>query len=204
MRLRRPFQIVRAHLGAYLILNALLYGLFLLGFAAGLVFPGLSTDRTASLEADGTAALVASLLSTPWLFALVILGVNVITVGLLSIVLPSLVIPFAGIVVMAYQAFTLGATLSPTDDRLWLALIPHSLTAVIEFQAYVLLSLGAFVLGRSWLRPATVGVSTRRQAYLLGLRQLGWLGLLALALLVLGAVYEALSLRYLVPLLLRG
>ncbi|WP_205869371.1 hypothetical protein [Mycobacterium colombiense] len=38
----------------------------------------------------------------------------------------------------------------------------------------------------------------RRQGYLRGLQYLGWLALPALALLVVGAVYEAFSLRYFV------
>ena len=204
MRFRRPFDIIRANVRAYLILNALLYGLLLVGFGAGLIFPELSAARGAALEDNGTAELVRSLFNNPWLFSLVILGVNAITVGVLSILLPSMIVPFAGIVVMAYRAFILGATLVPTEERLWVALIPHSLTAVIEFQAYVVLALGAFILGRSWLRPESVGAPSRRQGYLRGLKQVGWLALLALALLVVGAVYEAFSLRYLVPLLLRG
>ncbi|HZG89079.1 MAG TPA: stage II sporulation protein M, partial [Pseudonocardia sp.] len=65
--------------------------------------------------------------------------------------------------------------------------------------AYILLVLGGYLLGRSWLRPATVGAQNRRQGYARGLRQLGWLSLPALALFVIGALYEAFTLRYLVP-----
>jgi hypothetical protein len=78
------------------------------------------------------------------------------------------------------------------------ALIPHSLTLVIELQAYVLLMLGVYVLGRHWIWPRSVGAENRRGGYLEGLRQLGSLTLAAFVLLVVGAVYEAFSLRYLV------
>lgn len=62
----------------------------------------------------------------------------------------------------------------------------------------MLLSLGAYLLGRPWLRPQTIGAETRRRGYVRGLRQLGWLSLPALALLIIGAVYEAFFLIHLV------
>lgn len=50
------------------------------------------------------------------------------------------------------------------SDIGWVALIPHSLTLVIELQAYVLLMLGAYVLGRHWIWPRSVGAESRRGA----------------------------------------
>lgn len=194
----RPLRIIRANTRAYLVMNAVSYGVFLVGFLVGLAFPQLSEEQHTRLDEDGTADLVQSLFHNPWLFALVILGVNVVKMGVLTIVAPSLVVPWAGIPLFAYWAFTTGLTLVPASDLGWVALIPHSLTLVVEFQAYIVLLLGAFLLGRGWLRPETVGADTRRVGYLRGLRQLGWLTVPAAALLVFGAVYEAFSLRYLV------
>jgi hypothetical protein len=201
---RRPVEIVRNDLRAYLVLNLVMYGAAVAGFVTALVFPELNAARVTALQDDGTADLVVSLLDNVWLFALVILAVNTLTVGALLIVLPSLVVPFAGIAFFAYKAVETGVTLAPADGTGWVILIPHSLTFLVEFQAYVLLVLGAHLLGRSWLRPATVGAQSRRQGYVRGLRQLGWLSLPALALLVIGAIYEAFSLRYLVPLLVQA
>ena len=65
-------------------------------------------------------------------------------------------------------------------------------------QAYLLLLSGVFLLGKYVVRPGTVGVERRREGYLRGLRDLGLLALPALILLVLGAIYEAFSLRYFV------
>lgn len=200
---RRPLQIIRSHRRAFVLVNVVMYGLFLAGFALGLAVPELAAGRATALEEDGTADLVGSLLANVWLFAVTILGVNAITVGLFSIVLPSLVIPFAGIAVFGYRAVVIGVTLAPTDDATWIVLIPHSLTVIIEFQAYILLVLGVYLLGRAWITPSRVGEHTHRRGYLQGLRQLGWLALAALALLVIGALYEAVTLRYLVPVLLR-
>ncbi|NEQ18950.1 MAG: stage II sporulation protein M [Microcoleus sp. SIO2G3] len=195
--LRKPFQIIRANFRAYLTINAIVYGLVITALVAAMVFPNLGATQVATLEDNGTADLVRSLLNNPWLFALTILGVNVKT-GAQLIVLPSLIVPFAGIAIFAYKAFTLGLALAPTTETMAVALIPHSLTALIEFQAYALLMFGAYILGRSWVRPATIGTRNHRQGYVHGLQQLGWLSLSTLPLFIVGAIWEAFSLRYLV------
>jgi hypothetical protein len=195
---RQPFAVIGHNARAYLMLNGGAYGLFLVGFAAGILFPHLSQAQHQRLIDDGTTDLVQSLINNPWLFALTILAVNTVKMGALTIVLPSTVVPFAGIPLFAYWAFTTGLTLVPASDIGWVALIPHSVTLIVEFQAYILFLLGVYLLGRCWLRPRTVGAENRREGYLRGLRTLGWLALLAMLLLVVGAVYEAFSLRYLV------
>ncbi|MBC8092054.1 MAG: stage II sporulation protein M [Pseudonocardia sp.] len=202
--LRKSFQIIRANLRVYLVMNVTMYGIALAGFVTALVFPELNAAQLTSLEDDGTADLILSLLSNVWLFALVILGVNTLTVGALSILLPSMIVPLAGIAIFAYRAFDIGLTLAPATDTGWVILIPHSLTFVIEFQAYILLLLGAYLLARSWLRPTTIRAGNRRQGYVRGLKQVGWLSLPALTLFIIGALYEAFTLRYLVPVLVQA
>jgi hypothetical protein len=205
MRLfRRALQTIQANRRAYLVLNVIFYGSVLVGFGAGLMFPGLAAAQTESFEAGGTADLVRSLLENPWLFALVILANNALRASLLNLVLPSMIVPFAGIAWYAYTLFLVGLMLAPVDRDGWLVLIPHSLTVVMEIQAYVLLSLGAYLLGRAWIWPRTVGAENRRQAYARGLRHLGVLSLPALTLLVVFALYESFSIVYLVPLLTKG
>jgi hypothetical protein len=195
--LRKSFHIIGANFRAYLIINAIVYGLVIAGFVAALIFPNLGAAQVVTQEDNGTADLVRSLLNNPWLFSLTILGVNV-TTGALSIVIPSLIVPFAGIAIFAYKAFTLGLVLAPTTAIAAVGLIPHSLTALIEFQAYALLMFGAYILGRSWVYPATIGARNRRQGYVRGLQQLGWLSLSALPLFIVGAIWEAFSIRYLI------
>ncbi|MFC7376188.1 MULTISPECIES: hypothetical protein [unclassified Brachybacterium] len=200
MRLiHEPLSLMREHRRAYRLLNVMAYGLLVLGMAIGMLFPEVTASQRTGLQASGDADLVTSLLSSPWLFALTILAVNIGRIIVATIVVPSLVIPFSGIAVFAYFAVTTGMTLAPVDTATRISLIPHVPTMVIEFQAYVLMMLGAYVLGRAWLRPATVGQQSHRRGYLGGLRRMAWLALAALALLVAGAVYEALSLVYLLP-----
>lgn len=195
---RRPFQVVRENMRVYLILNAAAYGLFLLGFVIGLLFPDLVAAEAAGLEANGTGELVRWLVNTPPLFALTILGVNLFRLSALTIVLPSLIVPFAGLAFFAHWVLTTGITLVQTTATGWVAMIPHSLTLVIELQAYILFLLGAFLIGKYWLFPRAAQAKNRRQGYLRGLRQLGLLTLPALVLLIIGSVWEAYSLRYLV------
>ena len=200
--LRKPFQIVRDNFRAYLVINAIVYGLVITGMVAAMVFPNLGANQIATLEDNGTLNLVRSLVNNSWLFSLTILAVNV-TGGVLWIVLPSLIVPFAGIALFAYKAFTLGLAMAPTTKIIAVGLIPHSLTILIEFQAYALLMFGAYILGRSWVRPTTIGARNHRQGYVRGLQQLGWLSLSTLPLFIVGAIWEAFSLGYLVPPLLQ-
>jgi hypothetical protein len=202
--LRTSFPIVRADLGVYLALNAVVYGLFLVGMGAGLTFPEMTTAQNTSLQDGGTVDQVVSLLGHFWLFSLTIFTVNTLTVGLFAILLPSMIVPFAGIAVAAYRVFEFGVTLAPVNETVATTLIPHTPTILIELQAYVLLTLAAYVLGRSWIRPRTVGARDRRQGYLRGLARVGWLSLPALALFVVGALYEAFELIYIVPRLVAG
>ncbi|WP_207632308.1 hypothetical protein [Occultella kanbiaonis] len=195
---RRPFRVVRENRRAYLIVSAAAYGLAIIGFVVGLLFPDLTAAQAASLEDDGTADLVGWLVGIPPLFALTILGVNLVRLSLLTIVLPSVIVPFAGLVFFGYWAVETGITLVPASPEGWVALIPHSLTFVIELQAYILFLLGAFLLGKYWLFPRTIGATNRRQGYFRGLQRIGQLALPALALLIVGAVWEAYSLRYLI------
>lgn len=202
--LREPFRIIRANLRSYLVMSAVLYTLFFLGMGAALLFPELNAAGVTSMEEDGTADLVGTLFGNVWLFALTIFAVNVLTVGSLTILLPSMVVPFAGLALFAYRAFDFGVVLAPVDTVTAKILIPHSLTILIEFQAYALLLLAAYVLGKAWMRPESVGARNRRQGYLRGLGLVGWLSLPALALFVVGAIYEAFELVHIVPPLVMG
>jgi len=195
---RRPFRLIRDNRRVYLLLNLATYGVFAVGFLVGLAFPELQAAQAQGLEDDGTGDLVRSVFANPPLFAALILGVNIFRLSLLTIVLPSLVIPFAGLASFGYWVAETGITLVPDSPTGWVALIPHSLTLIIELQAYILFALGAWLLGRNWLRPRAVGESRHRRGYLRGLQSIGLLALPALLLLVIGALWEAYSLRYFV------
>lgn len=203
LSIRKAFQVIGSNLRAYLVMNALVYGAVILGLVLGVVFPVANTTATDAFAGSGANGLVQNVAGNGLVFALTIFAVNVFPTALLQITLSSMVIPFVGLGIFTLNALRLGIMLAPVDTGSALTLIPHSLTMLIEFQAYVLVMLGAYLLGRSWIRPATVDASTHRRGYVRGLALLGRLWLPALVLFAVGAVYEVLELYYLVP-LVRG
>jgi hypothetical protein len=79
-------------------------------------------------------------------------------------------------------------------------MIPHSLTLILEGEAYILAMLAAYVHGKALLFPRTVGAESRLIAYVEGLKRTGWLYILVVVMLAVAAVYEALEVIYLAPL----
>ncbi|MGV8872804.1 MAG: stage II sporulation protein M [Rhodococcus sp. (in: high G+C Gram-positive bacteria)] len=197
--LRRPLEIIRTHLRPYLALNALVYGLFVVGMGVTLLYPDLQTMDLDPFQGEvgGNAEIVDAVKHSVWLFGVTILAINVVPTALAQIALPSLIVPFLGIAVFAFRAFNFGVTLAPTNEVYANILVPHSLTLLIEFQAYILVMLGSYVLGKSWLRPPSP--MTRSQGYRHGLTQLGWLTLGAAPLFIIGAFYEAFEIIHLIP-----
>ncbi|MEV0615413.1 stage II sporulation protein M [Nonomuraea sp. NPDC050404] len=202
--LNSSLTLIRRHARLYASLNVMTYGLVVAGMVLGALSPELNAFYMGSMDASGDSALIKSLLSQPWMFAVTILAVNLTRVALVAITLPSMIVPFAGIPFFAYFAFTSGIKLAPVNHDVTMSLIPHSLTLVVEFQAYVLLLFGACLLGRAWIRPARVGATSRRQAWVRGMRLLGVMWVPALVLFIVGALYEAFSIVYIVPLLVAG
>ena len=201
-RLARPFHIIRTDLRAYLMSNLFVYGLLLAGMTVGTLFPDANAARVAYLTESGSLDDVSLLLDNVWLLAVEIMANNLIVASLLVIVLPSLIVPFAGIALFAISLVDVGIILAPVDESAAMILLPHSVLLVIEMQAYVLLIFGVFLLGRAWLRPKSVGASTRRRGYVLGLQRLGWIALPAIALHIIGAIYEAIETVHFIPALL--
>lgn len=198
--LRKPLELIGEHRRAYLILNIVGYGLMVLGITVGLIFPDLNAANVAELDADGTTEQVTELIQTPWFFAVMILWVNLTQVALPLITLPSLIVPFLGIPLFAYKAFDMAVTMAPAGSDVTASyLIPHSLTMLIEYQAYILLAFGSYLLARAWISPQSVGAKSRALSYGRGLQRFGWMWIPALILFVIGAVYEAYSLAYIVP-----
>lgn len=148
------------------------------GFSAGgpLAFVG---------EAYVDARIIAAILAT--FFVTLFVGAAV------SITLPSLIIPFSGLLVGAYRAILWGLLLSPADPDLRLIMIPHSITLVLEGQAYILAMLAAAIQGRTFLWPRAAGLESRVKGYVEGLKRTGRLYLLILLTLGIAAIYEVIE-----------
>jgi hypothetical protein len=117
--------------------------------------------------------------------------VNFFAGSLLYITLPSLVVPFVGLPLGAYRALLWGLLLAPTTTELALVMIPHSLTLVLEGQAYVLAMFAAYLQGTAFLRPRTMGLGSHREGYVAGLRMTARVYVLVWIVLAAAALYEA-------------
>lgn len=194
---------VRRHWRAYLIINIGYYGLVLLGTAYAFMRPQAQIELIGAIV-DGFSAPPLSIARDAYLSgdvasaALVTFLVNSLLGAFAAITLPSLVIPFAGTFVGFYRALLWGVALAPTTPELARAMVPHSLTLVLEGQGYILAMLGVHVLWVSALPGLRSGISGFLSGYLAGLRRnLPIFTLVALVLAV-AAIYEALELIYIV------
>jgi hypothetical protein len=196
--LRPSFALIRENRGAYLALNLLFFGLVFLGFIVAALDPPVQKALQAALRADldhGRLAPVADLYRSgniP-LAVLVTFLVNAVIGAFAGITLPSSLIPFSGFVVGCYRAAIWGLSLARTDPRMLLAMIPHSLTLVLEGEAYVVAMFGCYLWGKWLIRPAGAGFPNAREARRAGLRANLQLYRLILLLLAVAAVYEAIE-----------
>jgi hypothetical protein len=194
--IKNALAVVRQHRRAYLILNLAYYGLVILGMIYSAFNPGpqkMLLESVGQALTEGPLAMVAGAYTSGKLLAAVALTflVNFFVGSLGSIGLPSLAIPFSGLLMGAYRALTWGVLFSPTDRQLALTMIPHSITLLLEGQAYILAMLAAVVQGQAFLWPATAGGQGRRQGFKAGVRQAAWVYVLVIGVLFIAAVYEA-------------
>ena len=196
--LKSAWGLVQEHRRVYVILNALYYGLVLI-FMVYVAFNRPLQDEL--LESVGEAFMTGPLsfvgsvyINTKVLAAIgATFAVNLFVGSFGTITLPSLLIPFSGILVGFYRAVLWGLILSPAHPDLRLIMIPHSLTLILEGQAYILTMLAAYIQGKSFLWPKTVGLESRRQGYLEGLKRTGKMYVLVLLTLLIAAIYEVIE-----------
>lgn len=127
--------------------------------------------------------------------------VNLLIGSFGTITLPSLVIPFGGFLIGIYRAVLWGLLLSPAHLDMRLIMIPHSLTLILEGQAYILTLLAAYIQGRAFLWPKTVGLESRAKGYVEGLKRTGKLYVLVVLTLAIAAIYEVIEVVIMIKLL---
>jgi hypothetical protein len=195
---RSPIALIRTNLRAYVTLNAVYYGLILIGAVAAALFPNsqqnLVANTSAGLNSGPLSWLTNAYTSGNFtLAALGTFGVNLVGGAFGTLTLPSAIIPFSGVLAGCVRASMWGMTLAPTTPKMMLAMIPHSITMLLEGQAYVLAMFGSY-LWATWLfHPDRAGASTAGQAYRAGARANLQLYKLIVPLLALSAAYEALE-----------
>lgn len=200
--IRRGIEVVREWRRAYVVLNAVYYGLVILTMAYAIFDRSLQQQLldaigTAFTEGPPSSVGGAYLSGQFWRAVVLTFVINLAVGSFVTITLPSLLIPFSGLLVAEYRAALWGVIFSPTLSDLsgWHIVfgVFVLLLVLLEGQAYVLAMLAAYIHGRAWLWPSTVGAASRRAGYAAGLRRSAWIYVLVIMTLAVAAVYEALA-----------
>lgn len=204
--LKRAWKVVRDDWRAYITFNVLYYGVVILGMIyVAFINPGLQESL---LKAIGTAftsgplAAVGGAYGGGKVISAIALTfvVNLFLGTVVEMTLPSFIVPFIGLLMGVYRAILWGLLLSPSNASLAGPMIPHSLTLLLEGQAYILAMLAVFVHGKAFIKPQAYGVTGHWHGYVEGLRRTGWIYLLVVLMLAVAAVYEAVEVIYIAPL----
>jgi hypothetical protein len=124
--------------------------------------------------------------------------VNLVLGSILVLSLPSLLIPFAGILMGVFRAWLWGVLFSPFGGEVELGLLPHALTVLLEGEGYVVAMLGVWL----WWWPVLRTPGRRWQLWRDGLMLQGRIYSVVALLLAIAAIYEALEVIFLLPRLL--
>ena len=196
--LKSAWGLVLENRRAYIVLNVVYYALvviFMIYVAFNQPLQQSLMEAVGATFMTGPLSIVGQSYANAQVFKaiLVTFVVNLSIGSFGSITLPSLIIPFSGTLVGIYRAILWGLILSPANPDLRLAMIPHSLTLIIEGQAYILTMLAAYIQGRAFLWPKTIGLERRGQGYLEGLKRTGKLYVLVILTLLVAAIYEVIE-----------
>jgi len=206
--MKSALEAIKESRRAYIVLNLVYYGLVICGMIYVAFNPSLQQSLiklVGSAFTEGPLSAVGSAYTGGQVLQAMVLTfvVNLFLGSIAVITLPSLVIPFSGLLMGAYRAVLWGLLLSPTTPQIRLVMIPHSLVLILEGQAYILAMLAAYVQGKAFLWPRSVGATTRRQGYGVGAKRSARIYMLVVLLLAVAAIYEALEVIF-IPRLLVG
>lgn len=196
-------SLVTRHRRALVVLALLYLGLFLTAVLVTAVIPELRPSGLGRLRAEAGAPGLGTLIADSYrsgnvaLAAVVTFAVNLLSASFLQTTVPSLVVPFIGVVVTLVRAFSWGLLFTPfgQPDSTYLF---HYVTLLIEGAAYVMVGFAAWVQARRFLQPRRYGLPNRRAGFVNGLAATAKLYVWVVVLLAIGAVYEAFSVIYLI------
>jgi hypothetical protein len=196
--IKDAWELVKENRKAYIVINAAYYGLVILGMIyvafnqplqEALLKSVGQAFMTGPLSAVGNAYVDTKVFPAIGLTFVV----NLLLGSVVEITLPSLIIPFSGFLMGILRAILWGLILSPAAPSLRLAMIPHSVTLILEGQGYILALLGIYIQARAFLWPKTAGVEGHWKGYLEGLKRTGKIYILIALVLAVSAIYEVLE-----------
>lgn len=191
-------DLIRRHRRAFLVLNLAYLLCFGLGILATALVPELRPGGLGALQGEPGATGLGTVIGDAYrsgnvlVAAVVTFGVNLLSASFLQTTLPSFVVPFLGVAVTVARGLSWGVLFTPlgAEDATFLI---HWVTLAIEGAAYVVVAFATWVHGVCWLRPSSCGAETHRAGYAKGLRATWSLYPLAAVLLLVGALYEAVT-----------
>ncbi len=143
------------------------------------------TDGSGPLGVAGKAYMSGSI---P-LAAVTTFAINFLLGSLAVITIPSVIVPGAGALLCAFRAAMWGLLLAPSFDTLAGMMLPHSLTLLLEGEAYVIAAFFALLIPVFLFRRTEGAGIGRRYGKALLLNLKG--NLLVATVLVIAAIYEA-------------
>lgn len=176
MRLIRSVRSVRReHRNTYLISNLAVYGVLAMAMIVAVFIPGLHEaglrSTEAFLDSPGSRLVVDAYAGGGVIMpALTTLLGNFLFAALGTTTLPSLVIPFFGVVATIGRAVFIGFPYAPASFEGLITVIVAAPVMLLEFQAYVLAMLGSVILWRSTLGYRRRSFSSAGEGYLAGVR----------------------------------
>ena len=178
-------------------LHAIFFGLYLLAAAGVYFLPSVQAVLMAVVQGEihgggplGAAGKAYATGNIP-LAAAVTLAVNFFVGTLVSITVPSMVLPAIGSLAMLLRSSVIGLVLAPSSVALAGMMLPHSFTILVEMEAYIVATLFALLIPIYLFRRSEGPTWYRRygRALLLNLKGL----LLIFVILAVVAAYEAIE-----------
>lgn len=204
--IKSAWTLVQENKRPYIIINAVYYGLVVIFMIVSAFNRPLQDEllntvgaafMTGPLAAVGNAYLNAEILKAIGLTFIV----NLIIGSFVYITIPSLIIPFIGFLLGIYRAVLWGLLFSPAHPDMRLIMIPHSITLILEGQAYILALFGVYLQACAFLWPKSVGLENRGQGYREGLKRTAKIYPLVILTLAIAAIYEVLEVGLLAKLM---
>ncbi len=193
-------QLIQQNRKAYIWLNVLYFGLTIISMVLISSRPDLESSFRNWVKSNFNPELMSAVAQGLVMKSMILIFINNFLYStIFAMSLPSLIIPFWGLLIGIFRSLLWGFALSPSDPTFRLRLFAQIPTWLLEGEAYVLAMFAVFILWRNFFLPRSAGVNSRTQGYILGLRQTLPLYTSIFFLLVLGAIYETLTSIYLIP-----
>jgi len=198
----KAINLVKQNFREYVLLNAVFYGLVAGSMIYTYAYPEIQRELMETLRAEFPETfpyIVEAYTSGNFpLAAALTFSVNLVLGSFVYITVTSLVIPFAGIAMGCVRAVAWGLLLAPTSPELASAMIPHSLTLILEGQGYILAIFAVCLHWKGVIWPRSMREEKHLKAYVAGIGKTAHIYMLITLVLAISAIYEAFEVIHIV------